>query len=69
VTALLKNVGISCGLLLSSAEECLGRGYCSNLEWFENNVKILKPLIDNKNEALQKWLQRDQIPEGFLSLM
>ena len=35
---LLKSVGISCGL---------GRGYCSNPEWFEGNVEILKPLIDN----------------------
>ena len=30
--------------IISSAEEYIGRGYCSNPEWFEDN---------NKNEALQ----------------
>jgi len=45
--------------IMSSAEECIGRGYRSHPEWFEDNVEILKLLIDNKNEALQKWLQRD----------
>ena len=43
--------------IISSAEECIGRGYRSNP--LEDNVHILKPLIDNKNEALQKCLQRD----------
>ena len=42
--------------IVSSAEEHIGRGYRSNPEWFKI---MLKPLIDNKNEALQKWLQRD----------
>jgi len=41
---------------VSSAEECIGRGYSSSPEWFEENAEILKPLIDNKNEALQKWM-------------
>jgi len=45
--------------IISSAEECIGRGYRSNPEWFEDNVNILKPLIGNKNEALQKCLQRN----------
>jgi len=30
--------------IVPSAEECIGRGYCSNPEWFEYNVNILKPL-------------------------
>ena len=45
--------------IISSAEGSIGRGYRSNPEWFEDNVDLLKPLIDKKNEALQKWLQRD----------
>ena len=49
-----KSVGVSYGSgIISSADECTGRNYCSNPEWFEDNVNILKPLIDNKNEVLQ----------------
>jgi len=45
--------------IASSAEEYIGRGYHSNPELFEDNVEILKSLINNKNEALQKWMQSD----------
>jgi len=45
--------------IISSTEQCIGRGYRSNSEWFEDNADTLKPLIDIKNEALQKYLQRD----------
>ena len=31
--------------IMSSAEESRGKGCHSNLEWFEDNVDMLKPLI------------------------
>ena len=40
----------------SSTEGLIGRSYHSSLEWFAVTVDLL---IDKKNEALQKWLQRD----------
>ena len=41
--------------IVSSSEGLIGRGYCSSPEWFEDNVNLLRPLNDKKNEALQKW--------------
>ena len=45
--------------IVSSSEGSVGRGYRSSPEWFEDSVNLLRPLNDKKNEALQKWLQRD----------
>ena len=43
--------------ITSSAEESIGRGVRSNLEWFEERVNVLKPLIEEKNQAHQRYLQ------------
>ena len=39
------------------AEESIGKGFCSNPEWFEDSYTQLKPLIDKKNNAHWKFLQ------------
>jgi len=36
--------------------DLVGRGYLSNSEWFEDNYSQLKPLINEKNDAYQKFL-------------
>jgi len=43
--------------ITSSAEESIGRSVCSNLEWFEESVNMLKPLIEKKNQAHSRYLQ------------
>ena len=43
--------------IVNSAEDSIGRGYRSNPEWFEDSYSQLKPLIDEKNDAYQKFLQ------------
>ena len=41
----------------SYAEESIGRGVRSNSEWFEESVNVLKPLIEEKNQAHSRYLQ------------
>ena len=48
--------------IISSAEELIGRGTAPTLE---DNVDVLKSLIDTKNEALQKLVQRATVPGPF----
>ena len=40
-----------------SAEEIIGRGVHSSPEWFEENVDVLEPLIQEKNQARSRYLQ------------
>ena len=40
-----------------SAEEAIGRGIRSSPEWFEENVDVLEPLIQEKNLARSRYLQ------------
>ena len=42
--------------ITSSAEESIGRGVCSNPEWFEESVNVMKPLIEEKNQAHSRYL-------------
>ena len=42
--------------ITSSAEGSIGRGVCSNPEWFEESVNVLKPLIE-ENQAHSRYLQ------------
>ena len=39
--------------ITSSTEESIGRGFCSNSEWFDENADLLKPLTDKKTDTLQ----------------
>ena len=41
----------------SSAEESIGRGVRSYPGWFEENIDVLKPLIEEKNQACSRYLQ------------
>ena len=43
--------------ITNSAKESIGRGVRSNPEWFEKSVNVLKPLIEEKNQAHSRYLQ------------
>ena len=49
-----RSAGTICYLVFTnSAEESIGRGVHSSPEWFEESVDLLKPLIEEKNQARQ----------------
>jgi len=57
VTCAEDNWKILQSCIVASAEESIGRKFCSNPKWFEDSYALLKPLIDKKNDVYRKFLQ------------